>query len=158
MLVGGRGWGGGMRPKEVPGLCTQSGEQRRLGQEQGREDGPMLGSSVGWLGKLWEAPSLFPPRSSWTKGMLGFIVLRLTGPTHGFPEVVTEAQREDKACLESLCEEAGTWLPCSLYHHLSWAVQAGLVAEGCGQSSKPWVNKHGRASVTKTEDGHAVSS
>lgn len=50
------------------------------------------------------------------------------------------SQREDKACLESLCEEAGTWLPCSLYHHLSWAVQAGLVAEGYGQSSKPWVN------------------
>ena len=34
----------------------------------------------------------------------------------------------------------GPWLPFPHYHYLSWAVQAGLVAEGYGQSSKPQVN------------------
>lgn len=100
----------------------------------------MLGSRAGWLGKLREAPSLFPPRSSWTKRMLGFTVLRLTGPTHGFPEVVTEVQRGDKACLESLWEEACDLASCSLSYHLSWVVQTGVGAEGYGQSSKPWAN------------------
>lgn len=63
----------------------------RLGQEQGREDGPTLGKRCGVVREASEAPFLFRP--SWTKRMLGFIVLRLTGPTHGFLEVVTEAQR-----------------------------------------------------------------
>ena len=100
----------------------------------------MLGSHAGWLGKLREAPSLFPPRSSWTKRMLGFTVLRLTGPTLGFAEVVTEVQRGDKACLDPSGRRHVTWLLCSLSRHLSWAVQTGVVTEGYGQSSKPWVN------------------
>lgn len=82
--------------------------------------------------------------------MLGFTVLRLTGPTHGFPEVVTEAQRGDKACLESLCEEA--WDLASL---LSLPPSFLGSPDRCG-SRGLWPEfktlgqlEHGRASVHK---------
>ena len=84
--------------------------------------------------------------------MLGFIVLRLTGPTHGFPEVVTEAQKEDKAGLESLCEEAWALaslppLPPSFLGSPGRSGSRGLWPE----FKTPGQLEHGRASVTKTE-------